>query len=238
VWEEITRSPIWFFSSTNLKPTISWGFQSSTHLDMGCGLNARNPFNAKKLIGGDILPQSQVGYQLDFEYIKIDSTGKIPLPNESVNSISGFDFLEHLPRGSSIETNLFIKFMNEAFRVLTNAGILILITPAYPSSAAFQDPTHVNYITEQTVQYFVGNNPGATNLGYGFIGQFELITQEWVGPFSKVWISRPNEKDAGLNDFVEILKRLIWVSRRVNRIRALISSLRKPTHLLWVLRKI
>ena len=238
MWEEITRSPIWFFSSTNLKPTISWGFQSSTHLDMGCGLNARNPFNAKKLIGGDILPQSQVGSQLDFEYIKIDSTGKIPLPNESVNSISGFDFLEHLPRGSSIETNLFIKFMNEAFRVLTNAGILILITPAYPSSAAFQDPTHVNYITEQTVQYFVGNNPDATNLGYGFIGQFELITQEWVGPFSKVWISRPNEKDAGLNDFVEILKRLNWASRRVKRIRALISSLRKPTHLLWVLRKI
>lgn len=232
------RSPFWFFTSTNIKPVASWGFQSDTHLDMGCGSNARNPFNAKKLIGADILPKSVIGSQLDFEYIKVNLTGEIPLENESVGSISGFDFLEHLPRGSLIETNLFIKFMNEASRVLSSGGVLMLITPAYPSSAAFQDPTHVNFISEQTVQYFVGKNPGATNLGYGFTGQFDLILQEWIGPFSKVWNPRPSQSDLEKNYLSDILKHLVWTCKRVGRIRALISSLRKPTHLLWILRKV
>lgn len=229
--------PFWFFTSYNRKPANDWGFKSSIHLDMGCGSNARNPFNAKKLIGGDILPQSKIGELLDFEYIKLDLTGDIPLANESVDSISGFDFLEHLPRGSLIETNLFIKFMNEASRVLSRGGILLLVTPAYPSSAAFQDPTHVNFISEQTVQYFVGKNPGTTNLGYGFIGHFELVLQEWVGPFSKVWNPRPSQNDLEKNNLLEVLKHLVWVHKKVGRIRSLISSLRKPTHLIWVLRK-
>lgn len=231
------RSPLWFLTSTNTKPVVGWGFKSSIHLDMGCGSNARNPFNAKKLVGGDILPQSKIGELLDFEYIKLDLTGDIPLANGSVDSISGFDFLEHLPRGSLIETNLFIKFMNEASRVLSRGGILLLVTPAYPSSAAFQDPTHVNFISEQTVQYFVGKNPGATNLGYGFIGHFELVLQEWVGPFSKVWNPRPSQKDLEKNNLLEVLKHLVWAHKKVARIRSLISSLRKPTHLIWVLRK-
>jgi SAM-dependent methyltransferase len=232
------RSPFWFLTSANIKPVISWGFQSSIHLDMGCGSNARNPFNAKKLIGGDILPHSKIGELLDFEYIKLDLSGDIPLANDSIESISGFDFLEHLPRGSLIETNLFIKFMNEASRILRRGGILLLVTPAYPSPAAFQDPTHVNFISEQTVHYFVGNNPGATNLGYGFTGRFELISQEWVGPFSKVWIPRPSEGIKQSSDFLSILKQLNWIRKKLGRIRSLISSLRKPTHLLWVLRKI
>jgi hypothetical protein len=127
--------------------------------------------------------------------------------------------------------------MNEASRVLSRGGILLLVTPAYPSSAAFQDPTHVNFISEQTVQYFVGKNPGATNLGYGFIGHFELVLQEWVGPFSKVWNPRPSQKDLEKNNLLEVLKHLVWVYKKVGRIRSLISSLRKPTHLIWVLRK-
>ena len=232
------RKPFWFLTTFNIYPPKSWGFHSLVHLDMGCGSNARNPLLAPKLIGGDILPQSRIGTQLDFEYIKLELTGEIPLVSGSVNSISGFDFLEHLPRGSLIETNLFIKFMNEASRILARGGVLILVTPAYPSSAAFQDPTHVNFISEQTVQYFVGGNPGATNLGYGFIGQFEWISQEWVGPFSKVWNPRPFEKDKGVDLFFGILKQLMWTCKSVGRIRGLISSIRNPTHLLWVLKKV
>jgi len=232
------RSPFWFLTSTNIEPVISWGFQSLIHLDMGCGSKARNPFNAKKLIGGDILPYSKIGERPDFEYIKLSLTGDIPLANESVDSVSGFDFLEHLPRGSLIEKNLFIKFMNEASRILKSGGVLLLVTPAYPSSAAFQDPTHVNFISEQTVMYFVGENPGATNLGYGFTGQFELILQEWVGPFSKVWNPRPSQRDLEKNNLLQVLQHLVWVFKKAGRIRVLMASLRKPTHLLWVLRKI
>ena len=43
---------------------------------------------------------------------------------------------------------------------------------------AFQDPTHVNIMTEKTHLYFTGEKP----LGrmYGFSGQFEARKVEWV----------------------------------------------------------
>lgn len=83
--------------------------------------------------------------------------------------------------------------MNESSRILRKGGVLLLVTPAYPSSAAFQDPTHVNFITDNTVNYFIGKNPDASNLGYGFDGSFNLLTQNWVGPLSFVWARTPLE---------------------------------------------
>ena len=81
------RGPFWFLTSTNIKPVISWGFQSLIHLDMGSGSSPRNPFNAEKLLGGDILPKSKIGAELDFEYIELDLTGDIPLLDESLGTL-------------------------------------------------------------------------------------------------------------------------------------------------------
>ena len=207
-------------------------------LRYGLWSKSEKSFYGSQTDWADVLTQSIVESQLDYEFLELNPTGEIPLPNESVESVSGFDFIEHLHRGSQLESNFFIKFMNEAARVLRNGGVLILVTPAFPSPSAFQDPTHVNFITEQTVHYFVGQNPGATNNRYGYTGKFELISQQWVGPFSKVWIFNPNISDKDANSLGEIIRQLMWTLRKPTRIRALIAQVRKPSHLLWVLRKI
>ena len=49
-------------------------------------------------------------------------------------------------------------------------GLFLATTPGYPSIEAFQDLTHVNYITKNTVLYFVGANPPGEM--YGFKGNF------------------------------------------------------------------
>ena len=68
--------------------------------------------------------------------------------------------------------------MSEICRVLKEGGIFYSRTPAYPSKQAFQDPTHVNFITEDTYpQYFCGGSPLARM--YGFKGNYELVAQEW-----------------------------------------------------------
>jgi hypothetical protein len=67
--------------------------------------------------------------------------------------------------------------MNEVYRVLKNNGIFIASTPAYPSAKAFQDPTHVNIITAQTHEYFIGKNPYGRR--YGFNGVFQLRQAGW-----------------------------------------------------------
>jgi hypothetical protein len=114
--------------------------------------------------------------------------------------------------------------MNESYRVLKKSGILFAVSPAFPSPAAFQDPTHVNFITEATASYFLGANPPAHSLGYGFKGRFKLIRQFWAMPFNK---------------FMNIQEKQTISSRLgPKRVRAVISGIRKPTHLVWLFEKV
>lgn len=230
------KNPFWFFSKLNLTSPTGWGINSESHLDIGCGSYPRNPFGAKNLMGADILERKFLTTDSKFDYIKVGSDGVIPLGSDSINSVSGFDFIEHLPRGSNIESNLFIKFMNEAHRVLCNEGVLLLVTPAFPSPAAFQDPTHVNFITEETVKYFTGVNPSATHLGYGFQGKFQLVKQEWVGPMSRIWEVTPSV-NANYRLFSSI-QNFLNHFRNLQSIRRFFSGVRNPTHLIWLMRKI
>ncbi len=107
----------------------------------------------------------------------------IPFDDCEFDSISAFDFIEHIPRvlpkPNSEETRFpFIDLMNEVWRVLKPDGIFYAVTPAYPSPEAFQDPTHVNIITCKTHEYFCGHKPFAAI--YGFQGSFEAIEVRWV----------------------------------------------------------
>ena len=74
--------------------------------------------------------------------------------------------------------------MNEIHRVLKagdDSGKFLSFTPAFPQSAAWRDPTHVNIITEETFPlYFDDKNRWATQ--YGFKGAFQILQQEWRGP--------------------------------------------------------
>ena len=86
-------------------------------------------------------------------------------------------------------TNPFIETMSEIWRVLKPQGIFYARTPAFPHPESFQDPTHVNIITDTTVSYFARRpqidgssiDPWGLELGqrYGFKGQFLLLSQQW-----------------------------------------------------------
>ena len=151
-------------------------------LDLGCGGIPRNPFQASKIYGVDI--RSGLGSN-----IKQADLAKEPIPfnDNSFDFCTAYDFIEHIPR--IIETNgktrlSFIELMNEVHRVLKPNGLFLHTTPAFPSKAAFQDPTHVNIITEDTFpEYFTSPNPGASM--YGFNGYFELVDQKWK---SMTWL--------------------------------------------------
>jgi hypothetical protein len=63
--------------------------------------------------------------------------------------------------------------MNEVWRVLKPNGIFKAHTPAFPKQESFVDPTHVNFITDQTVNYFCGGEYTNLSKSYGFDGMFE-----------------------------------------------------------------
>jgi SAM-dependent methyltransferase len=217
----------WPLNKWNTRHPSQWGFESKIHIDMGCGFHPRNPFGAERLIGIDILPSESFLHRTDIEYIQVALGQQIPMPNGSVDTISGYDFVEHLNRGNGSSGNEFISFMSEAHRVLRPGGILFLVTPAFPSPAAFQDPTHVNFITEQTVNYFLGPDALAQKMGYGFSGSFEMIAQTWMGPFASFFDS------SNISGSVFLSPGLFSMAN----VRRMVSCLRHPTHLVWLLRK-
>jgi SAM-dependent methyltransferase len=151
------------------------------HLDLGCGAHPRNPYGRNEVHGVDIaIADNMPGVRLQRCNVTLEP---LPFPDSHFDSLSAFDFLEHVPRllptADGASTRLpFIELMNECWRVLKPDGRFYAVTPCYPSPIAFQDPTHVNIITDQTHEYFCGPQP----LGrmYGFSGQFDALRIERV----------------------------------------------------------
>lgn len=155
--------------------------QLTRHLDLGCGNKPRNPYGYTELHGIDLYHSSQVN---DEHTIKVANMAleKIPYPDNFFDSVSAFDFIEHIPRilqKTEFETRFpFIELMDEIWRVLKPNGTFYAVTPAYPHAEAFQDPTHVNIISEKTHLYFCDTKLYAQN--YGFKGAFSAISVKWV----------------------------------------------------------
>jgi SAM-dependent methyltransferase len=153
---------------------------SGTHLDMGCGQIPRNPYGRAELFGVDL--HAGLLNQPSVQYRQANITlNPIPFDDNSFDSVSAFDFIEHVPRQAVMGGQIVLPFMNlmdEVWRVLKPDGLFYAVTPAFPAPEAFQDPTHVNIITEKTHEYFCGQDAYGRN--YGFKGDFEAIRVRWV----------------------------------------------------------
>lgn len=135
-----------------------------------------NPYGAEELYGVDL---RKIDFDVTgFTYKSVDLVkDRIPFDDGYFDSVSAFDFLEHIPRSilqpSGGVSFPFIDLMSEIHRALRVGGRLYAVTPCYPSIAAFSDPTHVNVVTIKTHEYFCGVKPLATI--YGFKGRFNAV---------------------------------------------------------------
>ena len=154
---------------------------TTRHLDLGCGPSPRNPYACDEAHAVDLAQPDRLAPHL-FRRANL-SIEPIPHPDSSFESVSAFDFLEHIPRVLGTRDGNgtrfpFIELMDEIHRVLKPGGRFYAVTPAYPRIQAFHDPTHVNFITHGTWEYFCGAAPGARM--YGFAGRFDKLRNEWA----------------------------------------------------------
>ena len=155
---------------------------TTRHLDLGCGPVPRNPYGRDELYGVDLSGSSDgTGFIRRANL----ATQPIPFDDDHFESVSAYDFFEHVPRvlGTADGQGTrfpFIELMNETWRVLKPGGLLYAITPVYPGKGAFLDPTHVNIMTEGTHTYFT--RPQRTAAMYGFRGDFTVRRVQWARP--------------------------------------------------------
>lgn len=185
---------------------------TTKHLDIGCGANPRNPFHCDELYGVDIIEQQTN----DFHYQQCNVIFQpLPFADSTFDSVSAYDFLEHVPRTTTIDNQgvfPFIHVMNEAYRVLKPGGTFYAITPGYPRVEAFVDPTHVNFITQKTHTYFTA--PKYKARMYGFNGKFQIERRV-------KWIKLSQETQRS-NALVRAIKNLLYT-----------LLYKKKSHLLW-----
>ena len=187
------------------------------HLDIGSGLIPKNPYGADELYGIDI--QENLENVPNYKSVNL-FTNKIPFDSDFFDSVSAFDFLEHVPRvwirDNGQSSFPFIDLMNEIYRVLKTKGRFYAMTPYYPKSEAFQDPTHVNIITKNTHEYFCGST--CYGRYYGFLGNFKKI---------RVKTTSVKLGKKGVN--ASVIQRIYDLKRKL---------MGKHTHLLWELEKV
>ena len=143
-------------------------------VDLGSSQNPRNPFNASYVYGCDINKNAEnnvLECNLGFE--------QLPFKDGSVDYLTAFDLIEHIPRYSDKENikTPFIFFMNECYRVLTKGGLFLSFTPVYPFSSAFKDPTHNNIITVDTFKHYFSDQKYEIAKFYGIKTNFKIIDQ-------------------------------------------------------------
>lgn len=149
------------------------------HLDLGCGTRPRNPYGCDTLFGVDIRDGlSAPGVEaIAAANLAIEP---IPFPDNHFDSLSAYDFLEHIPRvaldiARGTSRLPYIELMNEVWRVLKPGGLFYAVTPMHSHEKMWRDPTHVNPVTPKSYRYFTEPELGARM--YGYRGTFRVLRQ-------------------------------------------------------------
>lgn len=123
------------------------------HLDLGAGKLPKGRLKIDRHGDADVLIDLNTLTLYNFggflTYKDGVNIGKLPFPDNSIESIISHHCLEHIGNG-------FLRLMDECYRILKPGGIFRIIVPLFPSLSAVSDPDHVRYFCVNTFESFCG----------------------------------------------------------------------------------
>lgn len=135
-------------------------------LDLACGQSPREGFEGVDIWQG----AKHVVDLLRFPW---------PFEDNSVAELHCSHFCEHIPMinvdpsGSPVThggQDLFLRFMDECYRILVPGGWMRVIVPSGRSNRAFQDPTHRRFFVETSFAYLAADWRLANKLDHYVVG--------------------------------------------------------------------
>ena len=122
--------------------------------DLACGNNLGG--GQKGFIGVDIVGKPHTQADIVWDLMKFPWEFA---KDNSVDEVFASHFIEHIPH-QTLEINRpgfddpMFHFMDEIYRILKPGGLARFVAPYYTSVRAFQDPTHLRFISEPMFGYF------------------------------------------------------------------------------------
>jgi SAM-dependent methyltransferase len=130
----------------------------------------------------------------------------IPLPDNSVAEIITNHCLEHLD-----DT---VHIMQEIYRICSHGAIVKIKVPYFKSVGAFKDPTHKQFFTEKTFEYF-----DRSYIISGTLPEYQLpvnfITEKIAYVWSKPWMRYLPFKQSFFLKYFWNIARTIYFELRV-----------------------
>jgi SAM-dependent methyltransferase len=116
-------------------------------------------------------------------------------PSETATLITAGHLVEHIEPHKGV----FIKFMNEAWRVLKYGGQFYISTPYAGSRGYYADPTHCNPCSKDTWGYFDPLNPTLYDIYRPLPWQVKNITFQVEGNMEILLVKRRIDKKYNVN---------------------------------------
>ena len=168
-----------------------------SYVDIGCGGNKQGKdwfgIDYRKMPGVDLVQDLEV-----FPWA---------VPSESFNTAVASHVIEHINPSHGI----FISFMNEAWRILKPDGEFLIGAPYATSVGMFRDPTHCNFINEETWSYFDNDDQlyhgGLYHIYSPLPWRIKINTWHSTGNIEVVLVKREITKEMNVDpEYLRLLK--------------------------------
>lgn len=150
----VASMPLFSYHETMSETTVN----KSIKLDLGAGTVKRPGY-----LSVDRIRTAGVDIVCDVEK-------RLPFLDSTVEEVFSRHLFEHI--GS------LIQLFEEVYRICKPGAHVIVNVPYYTSIKAYKDPTHVNWFTEKTFEYFEGKR--WENFEFPFNGSFRLKKIEYL----------------------------------------------------------